>query len=859
MIQDDDSDAEDDLESLGDEAIDLATALDQAEEESEEEEGEEGSEGSSEDGEDGTSGSESEEEDDDDDEMQDEDALKGLVADFAGAEDGDGNKSSRQKIDLKDLALTGVKDANMRKSLKLMNKEEKETRPGASRKLDVPLAQRQQDRILRKAAYEKTNETLNRWTDTIKQNRRAEHLVFPLPQNLPNAVLNNPEMQPLKPANATSELEQTMFSLLEQSGLGLEKEPKKPKDLTEEEHKQLSKTAQKELLAQRRLEREAQSREAKRAARLKKIKSKAYHRVHRKQKQKDEMATREAMEEAGEIDSEEEREAQDRARALERVGARHKSSNWAKMGSKVKRAVWDDDYRAGLTDMARRDEELRKRVEGKDGEDSDEESSESGSESEDEREKLERQLEKAAAVNEDEPKSGLMQLKFMKREEERQKKANDELAAQIRRDLNSDNEESEDDEAEVGRKKYGMGNADALVAEKKPEKTKRHKGDVKDQEKAAESTQNGTTDSGLTAGPRYVVQSDSIGGAWSKGGESRRKSRKSAPSRAEPLDLNSSILVADVAKSRPKVAAKEEAGGSDDADSDEGVDLDLPLAIRDEELIARAFAGDDVVAQFEQEKEELVEEQDDKVVDNTLPGWGSWTGEGMAGRKGRYLTKVEGVKKKDRQDTKLDKVIVNEKRVKKVCNPPSLFPKSAFLLIVPTNQSSSQKKGLILTKSRTKNTSPRSSRTSSSQRSSTRGPSDFPWARTSSPRRHSRMARSRGSSSSRVSLRQCRGLPPRLLRSITLGACIPPGRSVVGNLGGVNDMEINALEKEYLMNLRSILTTLSQHFTFTCLPILNPLKPFRFPYVTISCPEPPVLHPRTVSRPQARTITLLAG
>lgn len=604
--------------------------------------------------------------------MQDEDGLKGLVADFAGVED-DGAKSTRQKIDLKDLALTGVKDANMRKSLKLMTKEEKETRPGATKKLDIPLAKRQQDRVLRKAAYEKTNETLDRWNETVKQNRRADHLVFPLPQELPNAVLNNPEMQPLKPATATSELEQTMFSLLQQSGLGMEKEQKKPRDLTEEEHASLSKEAQKELLAQRRLEREAQSREAKRAARLKKIKSKAYHRVHRKQKNREEMAEREAMEEAGEIDSEEEREAQDRARALERVGARHKSSNWAKLGSKVKRAVWDDDYRAGLTDMARRDEELRKRVEGRGGGDdeSEDESSDSGSESEDEREKLQRQIEKAAADG-DEPQSGLMQLKFMKRQEERLKHENDELERQIKRDLNSEPEESEDEGAEVGRRSYGMGNKDkdALVAGK-PEKRKRKgAGEAAAAEKPAGKV---VTDDGVAPGPRYVVQQDSIGGAWSKG-EARRKPKKGVQARAgEPLDLNSSILVADTQKPKAKPKKAEAAGdsGDSDADSDEGVDLHLPMAIRDEELIARAFAGDDVVAQFDEEKEELVEEQDDKVIDNTLPGWGSWAGEGMTKRKGgrKFLTKIEGVKKGDRQDAKLEKVIINEKKVKKVCNP----------------------------------------------------------------------------------------------------------------------------------------------------------------------------------------------
>jgi U3 small nucleolar RNA-associated protein 14 len=35
------------------------------------------------------------------------------------------------------------------------------------------------------------------------------------------------------------------------------------------------------------------------------------------------------------------------------------------------------------------------------------------------------------------------------------------------------------------------------------------------------------------------------------------------------------------------------------------------------------------------------------------------------------LTKVKGVNKKDRKDAKLDKVIINEKRVKKVRYPLS--------------------------------------------------------------------------------------------------------------------------------------------------------------------------------------------
>jgi U3 small nucleolar RNA-associated protein 14 len=66
-----------------------------------------------------------------------------------------------------------------------------------------------------------------------------------------------------------------------------------------------------------------------------------------------------------------------------------------------------------------------------------------------------------------------------------------------------------------------------------------------------------------------------------------------------------------------------------------------------------------------------VEDEDEKIIDNTLPGWGSWTGDGLskkekARNKGRFLTKSEGVQEQNRKDAKLQRVIINEKRVKKV-------------------------------------------------------------------------------------------------------------------------------------------------------------------------------------------------
>jgi U3 small nucleolar RNA-associated protein 14 len=584
----------------------------------------------------------------------------------------------------------------MKQSVKLMKKESKEKRPGSTKKLDVPLSRREQGRIDRAAAYEKTNETLDRWTETVKQNRRAEHLIFPLPQNSESAGLDRTELQPLSLKGASNELEATIMGIMEQSGLSLEKEKKPKKEEFDEEGNLLTR---KQVLERKRLERELHSREAKRAARIKKIKSKAYHRVHRRQRERDDMATREAMVEAGEIDSEEEREAQDRRRALERVGARHKDSKWAKMGSKAKRAVWDDDFRAGLTEMARKDEDLRRRKEGKSsrgvGDDSDETSSSGSDDDDDDNADLRRQLDELEQED-DGPQSRLMKMKFMQKSEAAKKKANDDLIKEIRKELDGEDAEASDDDeeekrGEVGRRQYGNGAANPFSMPQNSAVRAAKKTRVKDSaEEANTSFANGDGAPHITNGSVNHAWSTpaetttSIAGAWSQG-ETRRK--KSSSARADDLDLSANILTASQ-PSKPKTkssstittAKKTQPQDQDDddefdSDSDSESENRLPLAIRDKALVARAFAGEDVVAEFQREKDEIAEADDDKVIDNTLPGWGSWVGDGVGSREknrhqGRFLTKVEGINKKDRKDAKLDKVIVNEKRIKKVSTSP---------------------------------------------------------------------------------------------------------------------------------------------------------------------------------------------
>ncbi|KAK4128449.1 Utp14-domain-containing protein [Parathielavia appendiculata] len=678
---------EEELESLGSDAIDLATALDQY---SEDEEGEE-QEGSAseEEDEESTDGDDESEEDEGEDDPSKLDALQSMIAGFAGQDEEEEEQNGTQnktRLSLKDLGLAGVKDPHIKRSLRLMNKEEKAVKPGSSKKLAVPLAKRQQDRLLRAAAYQKTNETLDRWIETVKHNRRADHLFFPLAQNVHDAGLDGGELRPITEKTSGTELEKTILAIMEESGLGPTAKPEKKADGEGVGQSGLTEAEQREIARQRRRERELHSRELARQKRIKKIKSKAYRRIHRKELLREEQAEREAALAAGELDSEDERELLDRRRAEERMGTRHRESKWAKLGKKAGRAVWDENFRAGLTEIARRKEDLRRRIEGRaggsDNEDDDGSDVSEASGGGDPRRRLLAELERAATYDDDdEPRSKLMQMKFMQRGEEQRKKENDEAIAELRRQLDSDNEGASDaEETEIGRRQYGMGNTTQTNQAKKAKPA--------DARGSASLTAAVESTSQTHPGAQAELRSSAAGasgawtlaepvpsaagsaGVWAQAEPSGGRSKKANKTKTVELDISNAAVLATKAP-KPKATSQNNPTAADGVqDSDGEADLHLPMAIRDQKLIERAFAGEDVHGQFEEEKAEIEKEDDEKEIDNTLPGWGNWVGEGVSNREkkrhqGRFITKVEGVKKKDRKDFKLKDVIVNEKRVRK--------------------------------------------------------------------------------------------------------------------------------------------------------------------------------------------------
>jgi U3 small nucleolar RNA-associated protein 14 len=338
---------EEEEDDLGEDAIDLATALDQYEEDEAEERREakkqrkkqasafDDSDEEPSDAEDiAADGASDLSSDDDEEDEEDRQAqLQDLISSLAAKED-DKFKGRRvevhesaapdefgvaRKVDLLNFKPR-VADEERKRALKLLRDDKSSKRHDIARKLDVPLPKRQQDKLDRAAANTKANETLERWTDTIKQNRRAEHLMFPM-QNPNGGDAGERTLLPTTISAPINSLEATIQSILQESGLSNGKEDEEK--LQRWEELQTNKLPVEEVLRRRqqlRSERELLFREEVRAKRIKKIKSKSYRRIHRKERERLLEKERDQLKADGVDLSEEEREYNDRRRAEERMG-----------------------------------------------------------------------------------------------------------------------------------------------------------------------------------------------------------------------------------------------------------------------------------------------------------------------------------------------------------------------------------------------------------------------------------------------------------------------------------------------------------------------------------------------------------
>ncbi|KAI7521257.1 hypothetical protein KC316_g19593, partial [Hortaea werneckii] len=483
--------------------------------------------------------------------------------------------------------------------------------------------------------------------------------------------------------------------------------------------------------------RELLFREEIKAKRINKIKSKAYRRVHRKERERNAEKERALLdpEGLGLAQDEDEREKMDRRRAEERMSTKHRDSKWAKQLKATNRTVWDEGARDSVHDQARRQEELRRRIAGQDdnsdeGSDvsSDDDDEDDGSAAGDDAQTL-RQLKK---LNDDGQaagkQKGIGNMKFMRDAEARQRAQNDDDVDRLRKELALEDgdgaSESEKGEEEgLGRAIFGPKAKEGKAPQPKAKKPELEEGDLSGDEDETVTHSEEARPATTEVGKKQTQQSkgnvkksrDSASGPLAKAAAvpDRRDKRAQAQSQEKPATTSSwldddegpkksrkdrrrereaagtGVIITndekpDVASQKPKTQGdrnvlKSPGNGQASEENDEDSDNENPLLTKEQQksdFHRRAFAGDDVQAAFNAEKEEDVASEDEKEISTHLPGWGSWTGTGLsrsiqkANKKQQHnpLFKHKlpgGVRPEQRKDARLPNVIISEKKDRK--------------------------------------------------------------------------------------------------------------------------------------------------------------------------------------------------
>lgn len=605
--------------------------------------------------------------------------------------------------------------------------------PEEHKPLDVPLLKRIQERTDREVAYEITKKEVSKWEETVRAICDADKLQFPLVQPSADeqeemdaerevdAEKEVDSLQIIQENDGKSTLESKINDVLRAGGLSDES-----KEATFEQMAaaKLSKEEMLKRTQELRRMRELMFRDEQRAKRIKKIKSKQFRKIRK----------RESLRDAALMEGSEESDSEDRnrRRAEERVSLRHKTqSKWSK--SVIKSGITKDaSTRAELEEMLRSGERLRSKQLGhREGEQSDDCVSD-----------IERDYEhddrKAEETERGILGKGVLAMDFMKAAEERKRKENLREIAFLKdmrdgtgmEDFVSAQEGSVNKIKNQGRRVYvpsavvtheemaeveeevlhDFRDDEARNLEKQMRGRARSSGAANDDDveppakkyKAVEEEFTGFDDN-ATSGAEKSEADDSERDTDKKRGPARN-SRNPLSNTQSNSDAEENPWLAGMdettAKSHKFLAIAEDSSrmakaahkiqksadkhlgkakaketyidlkqvmqisrkvhGSEDEGEDQN-DGETRMFLQ-KNLILEAFAGEDVVSEFQKEKRDIEEAEDDRFEDMTLPGWGGWAGADItAAPKKRFVRKIDGVVQKDKRlDKGLKNVIVNE-------------------------------------------------------------------------------------------------------------------------------------------------------------------------------------------------------
>ncbi|KAI9596239.1 small-subunit processome [Syncephalis fuscata] len=650
------------------------------------------------------------------------------------------DSSATGKLSLNDL-YGALEDQSGLASLKKSLKAIKKTEPIASTStsntvgtpLAAPLAKRIQQRFDRQVAYEETTEQISQWEPAVKQNREADHVSF-VDRTVSNYKPTSEAMAAqLKP---TTDLEKQIHEALIKGGL-------RENEIKEQEELALNQLSIEEVKARRdelRVLRELMFREERKAKRVKKIKSKAYRRLRKKelerQKQNESINNPE--------DADELLKQAEIARARERMTLRHKNTGkWAK--EMMRHGGQNAETRQAIMEQLDRHALLKQKIAGtieNSDSDVDEQYSDTDSDLSDgavmEREKR-RALDSLSklATNDSQPdtdqvsKKGVFAMKFMQDAMKRQAEETRRLAEDARLDLermdeSDTNNDEDNNNNNLQHGKMVQGNPGRRIfdqtdqLDQETEKTEHilqqlsvnKKGtsvrlsaavEVNTKTKSKHTSKRVTeaiTNKSVTETDNPWLDSSTASKQTGKARAvitkadkasdklKRVKQHTSTADAKSQLDANidvditleSTSLLVSTSKQQPIDIDKL----SDESDTEIQSTVN-PNALKQRELVERAFANDHVVMEeFYKEKEAEMSEEEGRTKDDTdtMPGWGQWGGSGTnttkrkpkqpsssssssSNYKKARSTIIRGVEKDKRRDAKLKEVIISEKVIKK--------------------------------------------------------------------------------------------------------------------------------------------------------------------------------------------------
>lgn len=635
--------------------------------------------------------------------------------------DEDDNEVEENEDLIRDIAKNNKKLKELAENAELDEDDKVALNSNENTAFSIPLPLSVQKRHERRAAYEIQKDQVNRWKDIIAQNRDKEVLKF-VPETF---ELDNNSAFKTDSDMAINDFEQKLDAIINESNL----ESKKTEDLFENiETAKLSKAEMMKRTNELRLMRELMYRGMKDSKRLKKIKSKAYRRQLRKDKQKEQMLISQSNLQEG-IEGSDNEDDDMYQRAKERMTLKHKNTSaWAKKMIKSGMSK-DKANRDELEEMMRQSDTLKLKQLGK----------KSGYESSDDERNLsdlEHDIEKAENVDHEKLAKvgkGVLAMDFMKNAEEKERLIKLKEIEDLRRHANNEyNDQDEFGNTEVsgvnvtlnsGRRVY---TPSAIVAAEESRKLdeklleeldeedsrllknrlavkERNDAHVIEEKTISEKTvKKLDSEEKVDESNPWLNENDSNDESDSDTGKQAKRSTK-----IKVMDASSSKMdkaEAKIAKSLskrkantkddyeittikieneetlkivdPKKQIKDVSAQSDDEYESDGNDEDATRMFKQTDLIKEAFAGDDVlVEEFEKEKREIEEDEGDKVVNLSVPGWGSWAGvddedSGWGvpknNKKRKIVKTIQGVVSKDKRlDKDKAKVIINERVIKK--------------------------------------------------------------------------------------------------------------------------------------------------------------------------------------------------